>query len=173
MMKYFDDLGSNKWVTEIKYLLQTNESGYIWDLQVVEHETTFISAFVQRLKDQFLQKWSADINNNRKLVLYKDFKHSFCFERYLDIITMRRFRHSLAQIRTGHHDLEIERGRYRNIPRDQRLCKICLDEVEDEYHFILRCKCTMTFVICICLESFTVRLVYINSICLCLLSQQT
>ena len=48
MMKYFGDLGSNNWVTEIKNLLQTNGFGYIWDLQVAEHESTFISAFVQR-----------------------------------------------------------------------------------------------------------------------------
>ena len=140
MMKYFDDLGFNNWATEIKILLQTNGFGYIWESHVVENESTFKSAFVQRLKDQFLQKWAFDINCNRKLVLYKDFKQNFCFERYLDLVTIRKFRHSLAQIRTRHHDLEIERGRYRNIPRNQRLCRICLDTVEDEYHFILRCN---------------------------------
>ena len=140
MMKYFDDLGFNNWATEIKSLLQTNGFGYIWESHVAENESTFISAFVQRLKDQFLQKWAVDINSNRKLVLYKDFKQNFCFEQNLDLATIRRFRPSLAQIRTCHHDLEIERGRYRNIPRDQRLCKICLNKVEDEYHFILRCN---------------------------------
>ena len=73
-------------------------------------------AFVQMLKDLFLQKSSAVINSYRKLVFYRHFKQFFFFERYLDIVTIR---HSLAQIRTRHHDLEIERGRYRNIPRDQ------------------------------------------------------
>ena len=43
VMKYFDDLGFNNWVTEIKILLQTNGFGYIWESHVAENESTIIS----------------------------------------------------------------------------------------------------------------------------------
>ena len=36
--------------------------------------------------------------------------------------------------------LEIERGRYFNIPREERKCKLChVNSVENEYHFLLVC----------------------------------
>ena len=38
------------------------------------------------------------------------------------------------------HKLEIERGRYFNIPECNRICKLCsYKDVEDEYHFIFIC----------------------------------
>jgi hypothetical protein len=36
--------------------------------------------------------------------------------------------------------LEIETGRYKNIPRENRNCKLGKDEIDDEYHFLLNCK---------------------------------
>ena len=46
----------------------------------------------------------------------------------------------LAQIRLGILPLNIEVGRYRNQPLEERLCPICeLQEVEDEFHFLFRC----------------------------------
>ena len=45
------------------------------------------------------------------------------------------------QFRTVAHDLEIERGRYNDIPREVQLCKVCSShEIEDGYYFIFRCK---------------------------------
>ena len=45
----------------------------------------------------------------------------------------------MAQIRTDHHPLEIESGRYIKTARERRLCKICMLDTEDEYHFVLKC----------------------------------
>lgn len=56
------------------------------------------------------------------------------------ILTVKKFRHAFAQFRTGVHSLEIERGRYSNTPRHDRVCKLCSQgEVEDEEHFLLKC----------------------------------
>ena len=117
--------------------MQSSGYGYIWEMQDIPNESTFILAFVQRLKYQYVQNWFTDVSLNRKLVLYKDFKLNFSHESYLDIIKIRKYRHVLAQIRTGHQSLEIEKGRYINIPRNQRLCKVCSSNIEDEYHFVL------------------------------------
>ena len=43
------------------------------------------------------------------------------------------------------HNLLIETGRHKNIPRDQRICLMYKlqfgknTDMEDEYHFILKC----------------------------------
>ena len=43
-------------------------------------------------------------------------------------------------MRISDHFLEIERGRYRNIQREKRICQKCnLNEVEDEVHFFFIC----------------------------------
>ena len=41
----------------------------------------------------------------------------------------------------GSHKLEIESGRFQNIPRENRLCKLCQQGVvESEFHFLLCCN---------------------------------
>ena len=37
------------------------------------------------------------------------------------------------------HKLEIETGRYTKTTREERLCKLCSLEIEDELHFITSC----------------------------------
>lgn len=39
------------------------------------------------------------------------------------------------------HNLFIESGRFYGIPRSERICTLCKLEIEDEMHFILKCKC--------------------------------
>ena len=43
------------------------------------------------------------------------------------------------QLRISSHQLEIENGRANRVPREERLCRLCHIEIEDEYHFT--CKC--------------------------------
>ena len=46
-----------------------------------------------------------------------------------------------TRLRVSKHYLQIEIGRYQNIPREERLCKICnSEEVENETHLLLSCK---------------------------------
>jgi hypothetical protein len=44
-------------------------------------------------------------------------------------------------MRVSDHFLEIERGKYTRIKKENRTCKFCdLREVEDEFHFFFSCK---------------------------------
>ena len=46
----------------------------------------------------------------------------------------------ISKIRMSSHNLKIEKGRYHNIERQSRLCVLCnLNDIEDEFHFILKC----------------------------------
>ena len=48
-------------------------------------------------------------------------------------------RNAHVWIRVSSHNLCIESGRHKNIPRDKRFSKTCTSTIEDEYHFILVC----------------------------------
>ena len=102
----------------------------------------FLYTFKTRLIDCYMQQWKMDINNNGKLTLYKELKNSFCYEKYLDILSIKQ-RREITKIRISAHSLCIETGRSMNIVRNERFCKYCLSNnsrlVEDEYHFLIEC----------------------------------
>ena len=139
MMKYFDNIGKRNWVTGVKNLLMNNGFGNFWIEQSVNNEKVFIQQFVLRLKDQFLQNWHSDVSHSSKLSLYVNYKLTFEHKIYLECVTIRKFRNALSKLRTSSHDLEIERGRYLNIEKKQRQCKLCNNDIETEFHFVLKC----------------------------------
>ena len=72
-------------------------------------------------------------------VKYKDIKLYYGLDIFISILNVRKFRHFYGTFKIGSLDLEIQVGRYTNIPREQRLCKLCKADIEDEYHFLLKC----------------------------------
>ncbi|KAH7299191.1 hypothetical protein KP509_25G076700 [Ceratopteris richardii] len=46
---------------------------------------------------------------------------------------------AIGQIRTSSHQLEIETGRYRGVPTQDRICRLCRREPEIELHYICHC----------------------------------
>ena len=83
--------------------------------------------------------WTGNIANNHKLILYRGFKNSFSTEAYLDYVKIRKYRPVICAIRTSSHWLDIERGRYEGVARNDRKCKYCNNFIEDEFHFICIC----------------------------------
>lgn len=74
------------------------------------------------------------------LQLYKEIKDSFEQSRYITLIDNIKYRNILSKLRMSSHKLAIETGRHNNIPRSDRKCILCdLNDIEDEYHFILVC----------------------------------
>ena len=49
------------------------------------------------------------------------------------------YKKCIAKIRLSSHKLAIEQGRYNKTNRNRRTCKLCINEIEDEMHFILLC----------------------------------
>ncbi|KAH6557133.1 hypothetical protein KP509_1Z132300 [Ceratopteris richardii] len=60
--------------------------------------------------------------------------------RYMDTYMAPDERVAIGQLRVSSHQLEIEVGRATHTPRDERLCRICREEVEDEEHYTCRCQ---------------------------------
>ena len=107
-----------------------------------ETNTRHISDILsQRLTDIFHQDAFSSINKeNNKLRTYGLVKSSVGLENYLIMITNLKHRNSLTQIRLSSHRLMIETGRHKKIPARERFCPFCKTEVEDEIHFVVKCK---------------------------------
>ena len=140
MLYYFDALGQQNWATSIKNILNENGFGFIWEQQKISNEKVFLREFEQILRDQFIQKWWETIEQSHKLVLYKGYKTSFDFEKYLDVLKISKFRHAFSTFRLSCHNLEIEIGRHKAIDREHRTCPFGCNSIEDEYHFLMGCN---------------------------------
>ena len=126
------------WAFEIKRTLDNLGLSNFWNLQF-ERAPAF-QIIKQRLRDQFVQTWSASLQTMSKLECYLRYKQTFEFEKYLHTVMNDKLRQNLTAFRLVSHRLEIETGRHNNIPREQRLCRICnMKQPESEYHFLLVC----------------------------------
>ena len=123
-----------------KKLLFSTGFGNIWLEQETRVYPEFIETFSQRLKDIYLQNWQSKISLSSKCDTYRLFKNIIHTELYLSCLNVKKYRICLSRFRCSCHELQIEKGRYVNIPREQRICKLCnLNVTEDEYHFLLVC----------------------------------
>ena len=96
---------------------------------------------MNEVKEKYVEFWKHKMANSSKLSFLCTFKKDYKMEKYLTIIKNPNIRKVMSQFRVSNHKLQIERGRYENIPRDQRICKLCdSGEIEDEFHFTFKCK---------------------------------
>lgn len=131
-----NDLNS-LWFSSLSTLLNKLGFGNLIDFTMSEY---LLPMFSQRLKDQYIQSWHETLSVQPKMEYYCKFKEDFEFEHYLVNIKNEKHRKELTRFRLSSHSLEIETGRYNNIERSNRICKLCTQNVvESEYHFLLCC----------------------------------
>ena len=87
----------------------------------------------------YVDYWKNNININR-LEFYCKYKNKFEFEKYLNISKFEK-RKRISKLRCSDHELEIEKGRHKKLPREARTCKLCIHgSIENEEHFLFECK---------------------------------
>jgi hypothetical protein len=93
------------------------------------------------INSDFTRYWKTRIGDpaiEKKLTLYAKTKQSFEITKYTELPF--RDRQMISKFLCVSHKLQVETGRHQNIPRENRICKLCnLNKVEDEEHFILEC----------------------------------
>ena len=91
--------------------------------------------------EEFNSLWQGQIPLYTKAATYKLFKDRIKFENDLTNIKNRKQRVTFTKLRLSDHNLLIEEGRRRRprIPREQRLCPLCSQKVENEIHFLITC----------------------------------
>jgi hypothetical protein len=139
MLLQMDEQGKRSWATEIKHLLQNYGFGIVWENQGVENINTFLLEFSNRVKVQGRSDWYTDTCCLEKSYYYRQFKLGFGREYYLNCPFNLKIRRAYARLRCSNHPLAIETGRHFGIDRDLRICNKCNAEVEDEFHFLLKC----------------------------------
>jgi hypothetical protein len=128
----------NEWTVNVNKLL--HELGFAYMCNLNNISENHVNMIIQRIYDNYLQKWSSDLELSPKLDSYKIFKNAFEHEKYLDCVVNNLHRTSLSRFRCSAHRLAIEEGRFRNIARQNRICHKCnSNQVESEYHFLLVC----------------------------------
>ena len=76
-----------------------------------------------------------------KLRTYVTFKDKLETSDYVNTIYNRSDRSILAKFRCGILQLHVESGRFNNTKLEDRLCKICNQNIiEDEFHFLCQCS---------------------------------
>ena len=91
--------------------------------------------------DSYGRLWWDLINESPKAISFVKFKRTIIYEKYLDKIINPKYKTALSRFRMSNHNLLIEKGRYvrPRLDRNERKCFNCKDEIEDEYHFIIKC----------------------------------
>ena len=127
--------GANSWCSDIKQLMTQCDMRDIFDNKYLCPDIN------EKLKEQFAVQWKLDVNNMIKLEHYKYIKPCIGLENYVNAFYLTcKQRSVLAYIRSGTLPIEIEKGRWRSIVRENRHCKQCkTNVVEDLEHFLVIC----------------------------------
>lgn len=103
-----------------------------------------VQNIVKTLTEHFVKCWNHEKSKSSKLSFYDTCKQKFAREPYLDVTKGFSRRYNTTKLRISSHDLELECGRYNNIPRESRICTWCqlsmgINTVEDENHLLHSC----------------------------------
>ena len=103
---------------------------------IPNYNTTTI---VDKFKEKYKEVWKHKMTNSSTLSFLCAFKNEYKMAQYLTTIKNLNILKAFTQFSVS--KLQIEQGRYKNIPHEQRTCKLCdCGEIEDEFHFMFKCK---------------------------------
>jgi len=130
-----------KWLISVKNNLDNLGFSNVWTHQGDGiDQDWFKNAIKQRLFEHSQQYWISSINESSKCTNYKIFKEKLGYESYLNVLPSKLCK-AFTKFRCSNHRLPVEVGSYSNIPRNERLCKLCnSNQLGDEYHFVLECN---------------------------------
>ena len=137
---------SSTWLKSIKSLLECCGLAGVWASQSFMSANWLKNKVKQVLQDQFIQKWRSELNNMSSCDVYVNFKETFELEKYLIVLDgMSTAKNALCKFRCNNARIPKVVGRYRGIPRDQRICQLCSHneaKIGDEFHVLLECSHT-------------------------------
>ena len=80
-----------------------------------------------------------DLQNSSKLKTLSILKSNLGCEDYLLSVSNTANRTALTKFRLSNHNLVIEKGRYENMSLCDRTCPFCPNQIENEFHFLIKC----------------------------------
>ena len=129
------------WASEINISLQDIGMNLTWnhpDLFPPKGSTS--KNFYNYMSCDFYDHAYRKMKSSTKYKLFHEIKNKYGqLSDYLTNIKDLRYRRALSKLRLADNDLEINLGRYKNVPLQDRICKICKCSIEDEVHFMVSC----------------------------------
>ena len=138
---HLNNMYDSPWLMKIKTLLCNSGNPSFWFNQDQYSSKQSMKIILSKqFEDQYVQQWNLEINRNRKCTIYRIFKETHGFEKYLTKLNFVE-RKALCKFRTGNHRLPISKSRYMTEEIDVT-CKLCNSEdvTCDEYHVLFICK---------------------------------
>ena len=140
------EAGSKEWCVGTKKILVQLGLSEEWETEEVGDEKQWRRLLKTMMQHREEMRWrDGMLNGGRggtpktKLARYMRIKTTLRKEWYLreDRVWVRRW----VRLRAGVEELEVEQGRSKGLGRRERICKFCdSGEVEDEEHFLDRCR---------------------------------
>ena len=136
----------DNWASNVKNVLNKIGLSYVWNYQSVENVNSFLGIVKQRLQDHAVQHCRSIIEVTSKGRLYKQLNVDFEVQHYLRLLPDKKLIVPMTKLRLSCHKLLSETGSWSrggrpSIPFSERICKYCnINDIEDEYHFVLTCK---------------------------------
>ena len=126
-----EDRKINSWSKGVKNILDQTGFSYVWEQGHNVRINPFVRTLRQRMRDMYIQFWASTCDNSAKFRTYRSFKVNFGMEKYLNDISIAKFRFAYTRLRTG--------TSYRICDKPVTKCPFCTDE-ESELHFLTQCQ---------------------------------
>ena len=112
-----------------------------WNCQMVPNKTSFLKLLKSRMTEMYINNWRDCVQSSTRYTFYRSIKVDHYAEPYLYALDKRILRDALTCFRMGISDLFVYTHRYSTTPF-MNTCPLCLEEEEDELHFLLYCPAT-------------------------------
>ena len=120
-----DKTGKFLWFTPFRYLCRLCNL----DIEKIKRMQNRIN-YTKLLREAFVNNWKHNLvrrdlsiaKGHSKLELYSKVKRVFGKGKYVDLIWNSKARSAVTKLRISAHHFPIERGRYQNIERNERVC---------------------------------------------------
>ena len=137
------ELVNNKqkcWLTSVIYFLRVSCDDTNFMQLDSKMANNLITKLNDKLKQMFIQYFFHRIGNSSKLSLYYDIKKEFKQEQYQREVKYFKYRSALSKIRISAHNFPIESGKWKAIPKQNRICPSCMNNsIGDERHYLFHC----------------------------------
>ena len=133
------------WVFDIKKLLMENGMFDLWETRDTLNTNYIFNVAKQRILDNSKQTLLSEINSSSKCIVYKNIVDQVTLQSYLSKPIPVQYKKMICKLRLSSHCLSVETGRYKNIPLHLQLCPLCKTDIEDEFHFLLKCPFYASF----------------------------
>ena len=143
--EYMNNANCQNWVSNVKNIFEEIGLNDLWYNNGSMDNKHIVYIVKQRLIDIYKQTVLADVNSSAKCIMYKHIVDKVILQPYLSKPISNYSKKLICKFRLSSHCLAIETGRYKNIPVERRKCPSSKTDIEDEFHFMLKCPTYQEF----------------------------